>query len=110
MSAPYRNSNLGLAAQLVKIGPVSLHTIHVENPNGAKSYVQFYNKATAEEVNPGTTTPDKTLYVPANGAMDFNWGNPVSFSNGLVIAATTGADNGVAPTSGLLVNIDYVRG
>ena len=110
MSAPFRNSNVGLVAQLVIGKKSSLHAVHIENSNGAKSYLQFYNLATVAEAIVGTTTPVKTLYIPATGGYDFHWDSPVEFSSGIVIAATTGADNAVAPAAGLLVNVDYTRG
>ena len=107
MSLPFRNSAVVATAVLVRGNRIRIASVHVENSNASKAYLQFYNAAAAADVTVGTTTPDKTLYVPPNGAMDFDWNPMVEFRLGLVIAATTTATGGDAPGTGLLVNIDY---
>lgn len=111
MSTPYRNTSLNATAALVLGNRVKLHSLHVDNSaNSAKSYLQLYDAAAAADVTVGTTTPDKTLFVPASGAMDFNWGKePIKFSRGLVIAATTTVGGNTNPASAVLVNADYER-
>ena len=110
MAASYRNIAL-LATPLLVLGSrVRIFSIHVENSNATKSYLQLYNAAAAADVTVGTTTPDKTLFVPPNGAMDFDWAqDTVKYGNGLVVAATTTADGSTAPGTGLLINLDYER-
>lgn len=96
----------------VKARKGKVKALHVENPNGSKIFVQFFN-ALAADVTLGTTAPYYSLVVPANGAMDAWPGGPAQDSDGvehpvaISVAATTTATGSTAPGTGLAANIFF---
>lgn len=102
----FRATNLTNTSQAVKASAGNLYSVHIENSNSSKAYVQFYDLASGS-VTVGTSTPKKTLFIPPNGAYDFDWAIPVAFATAISIAATTTATGSTAPTNNLLINCDY---
>lgn len=102
----YRNAALSNTAQVVKASAGRVLNYHLANMNSAAVYVHFYNAASGVTV--GTTIPLVTLAVPANSVLDGAWVFSFGFSNGIMMAATTGAANATAPTAGILTMIGYV--
>lgn len=103
----YRKADLAATAAAVKASSTRLFTVNIDNTaNAAKTYVHFYD-ALAANVTVGTTVPVKTLVVPASGGYDFYWVKPPAFAIGLTIAATTTVGGLTAPSSSVLINIDY---
>lgn len=86
----------------------SLYGYNLYNVNSVPSFVQFFD--TTGSITPGSTAPKMSIYLPANGgAIDtvFTDEARVAFGTGMTIIATTGATNGTAPATGILVNIFY---
>lgn len=103
----FRSADQDNVATAVKTAEGNLYGFIVENPNGSKAYLQFYDTAAAG-VTVGTTTPVLTVFVPANGATDCFPVVPLRhFSTAMTIAATTTAAGGTDPTTGLVVNVFY---
>lgn len=98
-------------ATVVKATPGEITSIELGNINAAARYLKLYNKATAPTV--GTDTPIKTLIIPGNLAGAGNnvfFPAPISFSNGISFALTTGiqdSDTGAVAANEIVVNIDY---
>jgi hypothetical protein len=97
------------AKTAVKASAGQVYGYHIYNPNSVDIYLQFYNVASAS-VTVGTTTPDKTLWIPAGGALDTGAGLtfPWNFSTAITIAPTTTITGSTTPSTGLLINIDYI--
>ncbi len=101
----FRNAALSNTAVAVKAAAGTLAGCHIYNPNSSESFVQFYNVAQGS-VTVGTTTPDYTLFIPAFGAVDGGI-LPIAFSTAITVAATTTIGGGTAPSTALLVNLQY---
>lgn len=91
-------------AVTVKSSKGRVYGYHVENPNGAKSYVQFFDHA-APTV--GTTSAVLRLFVPANGGLDMVFPLGIQFETAITYACTTTATGTTGPTVGLVVNVLY---
>lgn len=81
--------------------------IMLTNPNTAETYVQVFNKASAN-VTVGTTAPDFVLRIPglasASGtgiASNLELVNGLAMSTGITVAATTTATGSTAPANAL---------
>jgi hypothetical protein len=87
--------------------PATLYGWQINNPNAAVSYVQVFNKLTAN-VTVGTTTPDFVIGIAASGFASFSIPQGIDLSIGLVIAATTTIGGSTAPaTQALPVALFY---
>jgi len=93
-------------AQVIKAGAGSLYALEVSNSNSADAWIQLYDVA-AGSVTVGTTVPDQSYFVPAQGAMDKSFSVPVAFGTAITYACTTTATGSGAPTTGLVVNAIY---
>jgi len=93
-------------AQVIKAATGSLYSIEVSNSNSADAWIQFFNVA-AGSVTVGTTVPDQSYFVPANGAMDKVFSTPIAFDTAITYACTTSATGNGDPTTGLIVNAVY---
>lgn len=91
----------------VKAGSGRVYGYHIQNPNETDAYLHFYNIASGS-VTVGSSTRTRTLWIPAGGAIDTVFTVPISFSTAISIAATTTITGSTAPSTGLLVNIDYI--
>lgn len=93
----------------VKTSAGNLYGLHIYNPNNVVTYIQIFNKASAN-ITLGTTAPDFVLAVPPNGWLD----DPASsvpiwaFGTACTIVATTTPSGSTAPTNSLLSNIFYL--
>lgn len=106
----YKNVALVATGILVKGSRAELAHLNCANSTASVNYLKLYNKATAPVV--GTDVPVMTLAIPANstnGILDIDFNDPVLFTLGLGIAATTtSADNSsTAPATGSVVNLMY---
>lgn len=102
-----RQTALSNTAVAVKASSGRVYGYHIYNPNTSDSYVQLYDVAQGG-VSVGTTTPTRTLWIPSGGAIDSQFAIPLSYGTAITIAATTTITGGSAPSSGLLVEIDYI--
>lgn len=104
---PYFNGALLATKQAVKTSPGRLYGWHIQNPNSADAWVQFFDLASGA-VTVGTTTPSWSLYIPALAVLDDpTFTIPLEFNVALVIAATTSATGSGAPGTGLVTNLFY---
>lgn len=103
----YSNTALAATKAVVKIGAASLYGYNIANPNAAVTYVQFFNKLTAN-VTVGTTVPDMVLTLPANGVLDSLGSLSIDFSIGIVIAVTTTPTGSTAAVAASNVSLFYV--
>lgn len=103
----FRNTALSNTAVAVKASAGRVYNYHFYNSNTSDAFVQFYNTAQGS-VTVGTTTPVKTFAVPAGGVIDGVWAFSPAFSTAITVAATTTIAGGSAPSTGLLVNLDYI--
>lgn len=104
---PYFNAALLATKQAVKTSPGRLYGLHIQNPNAADAWVQFFDVASAG-VTVGTTTPNWSVWVPAlSGLDDLDFAVAIEFNTALTIAATTTATGAVAPGIGLVTNLFY---
>ena len=95
-------------AQAVKAAPGRIYAMEVSNPNTANAFIQLFD-ALAANVTVGTTTPKQSYIVPASGAMDKSFADsPLEFGVGITYACTTTATGSTDPTTGLVVNIQYL--
>lgn len=103
----YYNTALNATKAAVVAVPLSIYGWQINNPNGAFSYVQMFNKLTAN-VTVGTTVPDFVIGIPANGSVTILNALGIDFSIGLVVAATTTFGGSTNPaTQALPVAIFY---
>lgn len=95
-------------ATLVVAGGVQLKAIQGHNARASASYLKLYDKATAPAE---TDTPKKTIYLPAGTTFAFDFGDGVTFENGLGYRLTTGSadnDTGALTAADVLgLNVDY---
>lgn len=104
---PYFNGALLATKQSVKTSSGRLYGWHIQNPNAADAWVQFYDLASAI-VTVGTTAPSWSLWVPALAGLDDpSLSYPVEFSTALVIAATTTSAGATPPGTGLVIDLFY---
>lgn len=109
-STPYSNTALSNTKQTVKASSGRLYGYHLYNPNTSSVFVQFFD-ALAASVTVGTTTPTFVLTIPANAtspaSLDMQLTVPISFTIGIVIAATTTATGSTAPATALNASLFY---
>jgi hypothetical protein len=106
----YYNGSVANAQPLatVKLGPSNIYGYHIYNTNSAVVYVQFFNAPSAGSVTLATTIPTFQLVLPASGWVDASPGSiPISFSKGIVIAATASSGGSGNPGTGVIVNLWY---
>jgi hypothetical protein len=99
-------SNTVVAVKSSAVG--TLYGLSAYNPNASVSYVQSFDVATAGAVTLGTTVPNESWPIPANGWYDV----PINDlgllrANGIQLAATTTATGSTAPGTGLTVHVFY---
>ena len=100
-ASPFYRSALTATAVLASPGITNLTGYNIANPNGATVFVQLFDAASAAAVTLGTTAPTLVLSIPASGVLDGTQASPVTFANGLVVAATTTATGSSAPGTAL---------
>lgn len=83
----------------------------VTNENSTAVYLKFYDKAAASDVTVGTTVPVMVLPCFSEGFLAQYPTGKVwkKFTNGIVVAATTGAadNDATAPTSDIHVELFF---
>lgn len=108
---PYNNTALSSTKQTVKASTGNLYGYHIFNPGTATVYIQVFNKLAAN-VTVGTTVPDWVYAIPATATspagLDGMFAIPITFSIGMVIAATTTSTGSTAPGTALLANFFYL--
>ncbi len=91
LTAPslFRSTSQGETKAQIDGSAAGLYGYSFVNPNNYPVYVKFYN-ALAANVTVGTTTPLRTIAIPANGfVLQETTGVPLTaFSTGLTIAVT----------------------
>lgn len=108
----YRNPSISTsAAVLVSAGSRVLVGWNVITTGTSSSFLKFYNAASAGDVTVGTTTPIRTLLIPASGTALLSNEDQfqVAFNLGIVIAVTGAmADSDTsAPNAACYVEILY---
>ena len=94
--------------QVVKDYPGKIYSIEVSNPNAANAFLQIFDALT-DNVTVGSTTPKQSYIVPASGAMDKSFADaPLEYGVGIIVACTTTATGSGDPSTGLIVNIQYI--
>lgn len=100
------NAAISNTAVSVKSSGGNLYGFDILNTNASIVYVQVFNVASGS-VTVGTTTPVKVIPLTASEEKHISFSIPESYSTAISIAATTGATNGTAPGSAIVVNMDY---
>lgn len=90
----------------VKTGWTLVKFLHIYNPNPDDAYFQIYDED-SDDVTVGTTVPELSIWVPANGSYDSDSEWTKILHKGFTIAATTAVDNGTLVSTGLVVNAEY---
>jgi len=92
---------LDATAQQVFIGRGNLYGLLIENNTGTDMYVQIFDAADTGDVTVGTTKPDLSFRIPADGAFgkDVNDSPFAFFEKGVVVAGTTTRDGNSSPAS-----------
>lgn len=104
----FMNTSLSNTKTAVKGTAGNFHGLHATNfSNSAVTWLQFFNKTTAN-VTVGSTTPDFIIGIPPGGAIDNQFPIPYSFSNALTVAATTTSTGSTAPTIGIPIDVWYI--
>lgn len=111
LTLKYRNTGVSSTALLVAAGNFDIIGWNLINTGASNAFLKFYNSATAAGVTVGTTTPVKTLLIPAGGTFMLSNEEKLQdgYNNGIVIAATSGladSDTGV-PTTSVYVELNY---
>lgn len=93
------------------VGGLTVRGFNIINPNNTDVYVKFFDNFDFD-ITLGTTTPNMTLLVPANGSIFEPFQSQKAiyyFSTAINIAAVTGlADSSTtAPASGVYVQLQY---
>jgi len=84
------NSAASTNATSVKNAAGNIFSITASNTNAAARFVKLYNKASAPTV--GTDVPVLTIPIPANSAVNLEFGTPGwRFATGIALAITAGA-------------------
>lgn len=86
-------------ATVVKASAGRLYGYELGNTSAADVFIHFYNKATAPTV--GTDVPIFTLFVPADGRIEKEFGAGYYFSAGISYSITTGSADTDAGAVGL---------
>lgn len=102
----YYNAALSNTAVQIKSGAGRPVDWNVYNPNTTAVWLLIYNALSAN-VTVGTTTPTKAIFIPANTVWDRANVVPGNYGTGITIAASTSNTASVAPTTGLVVNLEY---
>lgn len=99
----YRNASLTNALTLVRTGQCNIYGWIINNPNASEAFVQVFDAAAVVDVTLGVTTCTLPLKVGAGSAVVLRDGlsTGITFSNGIVIAATTTEAGAVAPATAL---------
>lgn len=105
-SLPFFDGDADNTAQTLKAGKTYLHKIIVENPNGAKAYVQLFD-ALAADVTVGTTVPDYVVPVLAGAGTVDDYIPGILFTKGVTYACTTTPTGSTDPTTGLVLSAIY---
>lgn len=94
---------LGTTGQVARDGPGRLFGWHFANSGASGVFVKLYDAAEAPQV--GTDAPLMTLFVPAAGVLASRYPNGITFTSGISVAATAGAEDGdtQAPAAGAVV-------
>ena len=89
---------------LVKAGATILRYWHVVNTTAAEAFIQVFDARQTADVTLGTTAPNFTIPLAANGESDINLGdNGTPFLNGIVIASTTSSSGSSTAASDVLM-------
>lgn len=91
----------------IKATAANFYGCHIYSSNSAVTYIQIFNKASAN-VTVGSTAPDIVLVVPAGGWADEGYTIPIALGTGFTVAATTTASGSGAPTTALTANFWYI--
>ena len=91
----------------VKASAGRVHGYHVYNSNTTDAFLHFYDIASGS-VTVGTSTRLRTLWIPAGGAIDSLFAVPITFGTAISTAATTTITGSTTPTTGLLVDVDFI--
>jgi len=91
----------------VKSSSGSVYGYHIYNSNTLDAFLHFYDIASGS-VTVGSSSRKQTLWIPAGGAIDTVFTIPLQFDTAISIAATTTITGSTDPSTGLLVNIDYI--
>lgn len=104
----FSNNALVNTAVQVKGTAGKMYDLHVGAPNISMTYLQFFDVAAATSVTVGSTAPTFVFAIPAGGVLDRPMTFPTTFANGLKVAATTGATNGITPANACNIIIGYL--
>ncbi len=100
------NGSTGVLATALQVrgGACNVTAYQINNPSTGAGYVQLFDTMIGPTV--GTTQATWTIFVPTGGQANLAFSVPggLFFSQGLWVAATTGAQTG-APGSALQVNL-----
>lgn len=103
LGTPSIKESLSSTAVLMRGAGCLVHGLLAVNPNTSDVFIQCWNQSAAASVTVGTTKPDFVFPVPAAGSattrgmLDAVLPEPILFTAGLVIAATTGFSTNGAP-------------
>ena len=91
-------ANLTNTVVLIQATPGDVGVVQCYNPNATEIVIQFFNVSAASSVTLGTTTPYMIVPIAGTsvGTMTAS-AFPVSFSNGIAVAATTTSSGSTAP-------------
>ncbi len=103
----FSNTALSSTKTAVKASAGRLNWYNVYNPNASVTYLQIFNNTTAS-ITVGTTPPDISIGIPANGGWDGESLMSLNWSTAITIAATTTPTGSTAPGTGLVVNLGYI--
>lgn len=90
----------------VKSSAGQLYGYHIGNSNTTACYLQMFNVASGS-VTLGTTTPTRSLFIPASFGAARTLNPGAAFGTAISIAATTTRAGSTACTNTLDVDIDY---
>jgi len=105
-ATPFYDGDVDNTKQALKVSAGILYKVDIINPNAVAAYLHFYNTNT---VTVGTTAPNYTIMVPAQGAASIDFATGNSFDTYINYAATnevTGA--ATDPTVGLILSATYI--
>lgn len=94
------SSILTNAAQAIKAAAGQVYGYYIYNPEGAVTFVHFYDVAAAG-VAVGTTPPKFTLAIPAGSAANLITEIGLEFTTAMSISATTTVGGNGAPATGV---------
>ena len=103
----HKTDALVATAVAVKASAGQVYGYHISNRSNAEAYVHFYDIAQGS-VTVGTSTRLRTLHIPQDGVIDTALDFGLTFGTAITIAATTTITGSTAPSTGLLVMVDYV--